>query len=381
MQRGKSSPKESLELDVDRGVSTSGGRWALLIDAVARGPVRPLLVSGLAAAAKRRAPAVQDEPSGMVARSRSFQDLILQVRRVAKVDSTVLIMGESGTGKERIARLLHDASARSSGPFVTVNCGAIVETLLESELFGHVRGAFTGATGDRPGLFEAAEGGTIHLDEIGEMPLAMQVKLLRVLQEREVRRVGDNKSRRVDVRVVAATNCDLSLDVAERRFRQDLYYRLKVVELRVPPLRERDEDLLPLAHTLLAEAAHRMNRAVAGISAEAARRLLAYQWPGNVRELANTMERAVALTAGHSVEMEDLPDEIREPSSVRPISASRVKPLEDIEREYILAALQLNGGNQTHTALQLQIGAATLYRKLKRYGLTSSRPLALETET
>ena len=186
-----------------------------------------------------------------------MQRVLDLARRVAKVDSTVLITGESGVGKERVARLIHDESARTAGPFVAINCGAVPETLLESELFGHARGAFTGATQDRPGLFEAANSGTLLLDEIGEVPPAMQVKLLRVLQEREVRRVGENKGRAVNVRVVAATNRDLAEEIRAARFRQDLYYRLRVVELRVPPLRERRDDILPLARTFLAASAER----------------------------------------------------------------------------------------------------------------------------
>jgi two-component system response regulator HydG len=198
------------------------------------------------------------EPLGIVARSPKMQQLVDLSRRVAGVDSTVLITGESGTGKERIARLVHDESVRAAGPFMAVNCGAITETLLESELFGHARGAFTGATQDRPGLFEEANSGTLLLDEVGEVSSGMQVKLLRVLQEREIRRVGENRSRRIDVRVVAATNRDLAHGVAAGTFRQDLYYRLKVVELHVPPLRERRDDILPLARVLLADSALRM---------------------------------------------------------------------------------------------------------------------------
>jgi len=316
----------------------------------------------------RVAPDVE-EPLGIVARSPPMRTLVDLARRVAKVDSTVLITGESGSGKERIARLVHEASTRAAGPFIAVNCGAITETLLESELFGHVRGAFTGATQDRPGLFEAASSGTLLLDEVGEASPAMQVKLLRALQEREIRRVGENKSRRVDVRIVTATNRDLAQAVADGAFRQDLYYRLKVVELRVPPLRERRDDLLPLARVLLAEAALRMKRKLSGLAPGAADQLLRYQWPGNVRELENSMERAVALARGRRVELEDLAEEVRQ-AIPRPRPASgAVRPLEEIEKEYILAALEQNGGNQTHTARQLHIGAATLYRRLKHYGL------------
>ncbi|HET7502534.1 MAG TPA: sigma-54-dependent Fis family transcriptional regulator [Kofleriaceae bacterium] len=311
------------------------------------------------------------EPLGIVATSAAMRQLVDLARRVAKVDSTVLITGESGSGKERIARLLHDESTRAAGPFIAVNCGAITETLLESELFGHARGAFTGATQDRPGLFEAANNGTLLLDEVGEVSPAMQVKLLRVLQEREIRRVGENRSRPVDVRVVAATNRDLAHGVVGGAFRQDLYYRLKVVELHVPPLRERTDDILPLARVLLADAALRMKRKVSGLIPNAADQLLRYDWPGNVRELENAMERAVALARGGRVELEDLPEEIRH-TLPRTVASGVVRPLEEIEKEYIVAALELNEGNQTRTAQQLHIGSATLYRKLKSYGLTGS---------
>jgi DNA-binding NtrC family response regulator/predicted hydrocarbon binding protein len=309
------------------------------------------------------------EPLGLIARSPAMAQLVDLARRVAKVDATVLITGESGSGKERIARLLHEESTRAVGPFIAINCGAITESLLESELFGHARGAFTGANVDRPGLFEAAHGGTLLLDEVGEVSAGMQVKLLRALQEREIRRVGENKTRRVDVRVVAATNRDLAFAVANGTFRQDLYYRLKVVELHVPPLRERRDDLLPLARVLLASAALRMKRKITGLSPRTADQLLQYRWPGNVRELENSMERAVALARGRRVELDDLPEEVRQ-TVPRPIAIGPVRPLDEIEKEYIIAALELNGGNQARTAEQLQIGTATLYRKLKRYGLS-----------
>ena len=261
---------------------------------------------------------------------------------------------------------------RAAGPFIAVNCGAITETLLESELFGHARGAFTGATQDRPGLFEAANSGTLLLDEVGEVSPAMQVKLLRTLQEREVRRVGENRSRPVDVRIVTATNRDLAQAVASGAFRQDLYYRLKVVELRVPPLRERRDDVLPLARVLLTEAALRMKREITGLAPAAADQLLRYQWPGNVRELENAMERAAALALGPRVELQDLAEEVRQ-AIPRPQPASgAVRPLEEVEKEYILAALELNGGNQTHAARQLGIGATTLYRRLKAWGLVEA---------
>ena len=313
-----------------------------------------------------RAPA----PSAIVARSAVMRDLVDLSQRVARVDSTVLVSGESGSGKERIARLLHNESSRAEGPFIAFNCGALTETLLEAELFGHARGAFTGASEGRLGLFEAAHGGTLFLDEVGEVSPSMQVKLLRVLQEREIRRVGENRSRKVDVRIVSATNRDLVKAVAEGHFRQDLFYRLKVVELRVPSLRERAEDILPLAEEILASVALRMGRKVEGISAAAAAKLCSYAWPGNIRELENTMERAVAIGRTFQVEAADLAEEVcRQQPIPRERITGGVRPLDQIEREYIVAALEWNNGNQTHTAEQLQIGSATLYRKLKSYGM------------
>lgn len=309
------------------------------------------------------------ESQWIVARSKSMQRIVDLGRRVAKVDATVLITGESGTGKERVARMIHEESTRAAGPFIAINCGAITETLLESELFGHVRGAFTGANSDRPGLFEAANRGTLLLDEVGEVSPGMQVKLLRVLQEREIRRVGENSNRPVDVRILAATNRDLSHNVVGGNFRQDLYYRLKVVELSVPPLRERREDVLPLARILLADASHRMDRPFIGLSPATVESLLRYDWPGNVRELENVMEHAVALACGTRIEVEDLPKELHHRELLQVATTGVVRPLAEVEQEYILAALNINGGNQTRTATQLCIGSATLYRKLKRYGV------------
>ncbi|MDP3273575.1 MAG: sigma-54-dependent Fis family transcriptional regulator [Deltaproteobacteria bacterium] len=317
-----------------------------------------------------------DNPLGIIAKSPTMQQVVDLARRVAKVDSTVLITGESGSGKERIARLVHDESTRAAGPFIAVNCGAIAETLLESELFGHARGAFTGATHDRPGLFESANTGTLFLDEVGEVSPGMQVKLLRAVQEREIRRVGESKSRKIDVRIVAATHRDLVRGVAEGTFRQDLYYRLNVVALHVPALRERRDDILPLARVLLADVGLRLRRNVSGLSPNAADQLLRHDWPGNVRELENAMERAVALAQGSRVELVDLPEEIRQ-ALPKPVATNgAVRPLDEIEREYILAALALNSGNQTHTAEQLRIGSATLYRKLKNYGVIGKKRAA-----
>ena len=309
-----------------------------------------------------------EDPLGMIVRSPAMRRLVDLARRISKVDSTVLITGESGTGKELIAHLVHDESARALGPFIAVNCGAITETLLESELFGHARGAFTGAAQDRPGLFEAANGGTLLLDEIGDVSPGMQVKLLRVLQEREIRRVGENKSRPVNVRVIAATNRELGADIQEGRFRRDLYYRLNVVQLHVPALRDRREDILPLARVLLAASAERIKRPVTGLTPRAADQLLRYHWPGNVRELENAMERAVALGRANLVALDELPEEVRQ-AIPTPSVTGPVRALEEIEKDYILAVLDLNNGSRTRTADQLNIGSATLSRKLKSYGV------------
>jgi two-component system, NtrC family, response regulator HydG len=312
---------------------------------------------------------VADDPLGLIARSQAMRRTVDLARRVAKVDAAVLLTGESGVGKERIARLIHDESTQAAGPFIAVNCGAITETLLESELFGHARGSFTGASADRPGLFEAANHGTLLLDEIGDVSPAVQVKLLRVLQEREIRRVGENRSRPVNVRILAATNRDLARAVADGAFRQDLFYRLNVVELTVPPLRDRRGDILPLARLLLDSSAARMGRTITGLAPAAADQLLRYDWPGNVRELENAMERAVALASGHRVQLDDLPEEVRRVVPAPTVDMHTVRPLRDLEREYILTVLDLNGGNRTQTARQLGIGAVTLYRKLKKYDM------------
>ncbi len=307
-----------------------------------------------------------EERKGLVVRSEAMARVLDLAQRVAKVESTALITGESGVGKERIARLIHDESPRASRPFVAVNCGAVVETLLESELFGHMRGAFTGADRERPGLFEAANGGTLFLDEVGEVSPGMQVKLLRALQEKEVRRVGENRSRPVDVRVVAATNRNLADEVAAGRFRKDFYYRLRVIELRVPPLRDRPEEILPLARVFLGDLAKRMGRKLTGFTPRAADQLLRYEWPGNVREVQNAIEHAVALAAGNRVDVDDLPEELRT-AAARPRPRGRTQHLEDVEREYILAAVESAGGNRTRAAAELGIGLATLRRKLHRY--------------
>ena len=311
--------------------------------------------------------APEAEPAGIVARSQAMRRVVDLARRVAKVESTVLVTGESGTGKERIAELVHTDSPRAAGPFVAVDCGAVTETLLESELFGHARGAFTGATQDRVGLFEAASRGTLFLDEVGEMSLGMQTKLLQALQELEVRRVGESQTRKIDVRVICATNRELARDVEAGRFRRDLYYRLAVIELRIPPLRERAEDVLPLARALLEGIARRMGKEAHGISPRAADQLLRHPWPGNVRELENALEQALALAEGGRIEWRDLPEPVRAGQGPEAAAPPGARTFEQIEREAILATLAAHGGNQARTAAALGIGTATLYRKLKRW--------------
>jgi two-component system, NtrC family, response regulator HydG len=312
---------------------------------------------------------VEERETGIIAKSEQMLRVLDEARRVARVDSTVLITGESGVGKEALARLIHDDSTRAPRPFVAINCAAVPEALIESELFGHVRGAFTGATQDRIGLFESANGGTLLLDEIGDLPLPMQVKLLRVLQEREFRRVGENRTRHVDVRVLAATHRDLAGEVAAGRFRQDLYYRLRVIEIRIPPLRERRDDILPIARQVLSETAARMKLRVTSFTPAAADQLLRWGWPGNVRELQNVVERALVLAQGSRIEVEDLPDEVRRsaPGVGAPGVASTPHTLAAVERAHILHVLDSVDGNRTRAAAILGIGSATLFRKLKEY--------------
>jgi len=321
--------------------------------------------------ARRNARAVDadeaEETFGIITRSTEMKKTVDLARRAARVDTTVLITGPSGSGKERIARLIHAESPRAAGPFIAVNCAALTETLLESELFGHVKGAFTGATSDRVGLFEAANGGTLLLDEIGEISAGMQAKLLRVLQEHEVRRVGESRSRKVNARVLAATNRTLSDEVARGAFRHDLYYRLRVIELRVPALRERRCDIMPLTRRFLAEAAERLHRPVDGITPAAADQLARYDWPGNVRELENAVERAVALAIDTRVDVDDFPEEVRQARGLTtPPGGGR--RLADVERALVLQTLEEARGNRARAAELLGIGVATLYRKLKQYG-------------
>jgi len=295
------------------------------------------------------------------------------IERVQDSAASVLITGESGTGKELVARALHRKSPRSQGPFMAVNCAAMPENLLESELFGHARGAFTDAKVARTGLFLQAHRGTLFLDEIGELPLGLQPKLLRALQERVVRPVGGDAEIPFDARIVTATNRDLETAVEERLFREDLYYRVNVIPIALPPLRARGNDVLLLAQTFLDRFAARSNKHITGISAAAAARLLGYAWPGNVRELQNCIERAVALAQYAEIAVEDLPDRVREHRSTHVVIASddpsELQSMEEVERRYILRVLEDAGGNKTVAARILRFDRTTLYRKLERYGL------------
>jgi two-component system, NtrC family, response regulator HydG len=279
----------------------------------------------------------------------------------------VVVTGESGSGKELIARLIHEESLRAGRPFIAVNCSAVPEALLESEFFGHVKGAFTGADRDRVGLIEAASGGTIFLDEITEMPLGMQAKLLRALQERKIRRVGESLSRSIDFRIIAASNRDLDEEIKAQRFRKDLYYRLCVIEIGVPPLRERTDDILPLARFCLDRLNEKMGRSVEGFSSAAIEHLLLYSWPGNARELHNIIERAVALCTGSQIGLKDLPLALWRQTSTR--EKDDISSIEDIERRHILTALELTKGDKKLAAKKLKIGLTSLYRKLKKYGV------------
>jgi two-component system response regulator AtoC len=292
------------------------------------------------------------------------------VARVAETETTVLVSGESGTGKELVAKAIHLRSPRKDGPFVAINCAAMPEPLLESELFGHTKGAFTDARTARPGLFIKASGGTLFLDEIGEMPVGMQAKLLRALQERTVRPVGGDQEQPFDARLVAASNRDLETEVEEKRFREDLFYRINVVRLHVPPLRARGSDILLLATSFLQRYQTSSPQRVVGIKSSAADKLLSYPWPGNVRELQNCMERAVALAQYDHVGVDDLPERVRDFKSSRiAIESSdpaELLPMEEVERRYIMRVLEAVGGNKTLAAQVLGFDRRTLYRKLER---------------
>jgi two-component system response regulator HupR/HoxA len=317
---------------------------------------------------RREAAAARERPASfdaMIGARTGLRACVELARRVIGTDTTVLLLGETGTGKELFARLLHDGSPRHARPFVAQNCGALPESLLESELFGHVRGAYTGATADRRGLFEEAQGGTIFLDEVGEMSPAMQLRLLRVLQEGEIRRVGSSTSRKVDVRVIAATNVDLEAEVAAGRFRKDLYYRLNVFPLRLPPLRDRAEDISPLADHFLRIYRERARRAIPAVSAEALSCLRAYPFPGNVRELENEIERAVALADdGRPIGPEHLSERIRSaPAGAGPLRLNEA--VEGLKRRMIEDALR-ECGSKTRAAERLGLTRQSLQQMLRR---------------
>lgn len=308
--------------------------------------------------------------AGMIGNSASIRRTFDLLSRLRNSDATVLIMGESGTGKELIARAIHEQSSRSSGPFLAINCAAMPPSLLESELFGHVRGAFTDAKTTRNGLFVEARGGSIFLDEIGELPLDVQPKLLRALQEHKVRPVGSNQEVPFDARIVTATNRDLETEVAEKRFREDLFYRINVVTVPIPPLRERGADVLLLAQHFIEQVAVRVGKEVKGIAPAAAEKLCAYDWPGNVRELQNCVERAVALMRFDSVVVDDLPEKIRSYKADRLVLSaddpSELITVAELERRYTQRVLALVGGNKSRAARILGFDRRTLYRKMER---------------
>lgn len=310
----------------------------------------------------------------IVGRSPKMLQVYKTIARVAESRSTVLIYGESGTGKELIARAIHFNSSRTSSPFVAVDCGSLAETLLESELFGHVRGAFTGAVTNKKGLFEESDRGTCFLDEVGDIGLAMQAKLLRVLQEHEIKRVGGTETIKVDVRIVAATNKDLEQLVEEKKFREDLYYRLNVVSIYLPPLRERTEDIPLLIEHFLRKYASQNQKPMVRISSEALDHLSQYRWPGNVRELENVIERALTLSQSGMILPEDLPRRLRIESAEVDISSFPTGiPLSQIEKLYIQKVLEETGGNRKKAAEILGIDRRTLYRMAARLGITLKR--------
>jgi DNA-binding NtrC family response regulator len=310
---------------------------------------------------------------GIVGTSRAMQEVLRKIRLVAPTRMNVLITGESGTGKELVARAIHALSPRNGRPFLPLNCAAIPETLLETELFGHEKGAFTGATAARPGKLESAEGGTLFLDEVGDVSPAIQAKLLRAIEQKEVLRVGSSQVIQVDVRILAATNQDLKARVAEKAFREDLFYRLNVFGIFVPPLRERREDIPRLCEHLLERLGRESGSAPRRLSPPALKALLAYRWPGNVRQLRNALETASLICGGDVIEAADLPPEVTDaavpPTSSEPIPLPASRTLTEIERDAIRDALAKTGGNKTRASKLLGIGLRTLHRKVKEYGI------------
>src|SRR5579864_5911410 len=310
---------------------------------------------------------------GLIGVSERMQRVYKIIQKVSQHEYPVLILGESGTGKELVAKSIHFSGARKERPFAPVDCSALVPTLIESELFGYVKGAFTGAQHGKQGLLEAAQGGTLFLDEIGDMPVDLQAKLLRALQEREVKPVGSTERRRIDVRIIAATNRDLETAIKTGAFRQDLYFRLNVVQIKLPPLRERKSDI-PLLVTAFLDKFSDPQQPPRTISEDAMRQLIGYDWPGNVRELENAIERAVALGSGPIVHVADLPSSLHYPATERVPEKNELLPLEELERRAILRTLRETGDDKLAAARILGIGKTTLYRKLKQYHLESERP-------
>ena len=304
---------------------------------------------------------------GLIGVSAKMQRVYKMIEKVSQHKHPVLILGESGTGKELVARSIHFLGIRQNKPFVPVDCSGLVATLIESELFGHVKGAFTGAQHSRTGLLEAGNGGTVFLDEIGDLPLDLQSKLLRVLQEREIRPVGGIERVRIDLRIIAATNRDLESAARTGAFRQDLYFRLNVVQIKLPPLRERKSDIPLLVNSFL-EKFGDPERPIRTISEDAMRRLMAYDWPGNVRELENAVERAVALGSGPILHIGDLPSNLQQDSNEKTLDSNELTTIEEMERRFILRALRETNGDKLAAARLLGIGKTTLYRKLKQYG-------------
>ena len=320
-------------------------------------------------------PPAEDAQSSLFFRSKAMEDLVALAEAAARADSTVVITGESGTGKDVLARFVHARSARADSPMIAVNCAALPEPLFESEFFGHERGAFTGATATKRGLIEAADASTLFLDEVGDMPAQIQVKLLRFLEEGRFRRVGSTRDRESDVRVIAATNRNLADDVQRGRFRTDLFYRLNVISLHVPPLRQRREDIPALVEHFLAVFRERFNRPALDLSDEARRRLSDYDWPGNVRELRNALERAAALAAADTIEADQVLPAAAGPPQEGKADAAGGPPatLEELERRHILRVLEDAGGNRERAAAILGISSRTLYRKLREYETGGAR--------
>ncbi len=382
-------------------VMTAYGALETAIDAMKRGAydfvTKPFATSELRALARKalerraltvenerlRAQVDRDRPKGILGRSAAMKRVLDLVARVANGKTTVLITGESGTGKERVARAIHDLSDRRDRPFLVVNCGAIPEELMESELFGHEKGSFTGATAKHLGIFREAEGGTVLLDEVGELPPQLQVKLLRVLQERKVRGVGASVETPVDVRVLAATNRNVEEDVKSGKFRQDLYYRLNVIRIELPPLRERREDIAELADNLLRRCAAEHKKSVSGFSQDALRALDAYDYPGNVRELENVIERAVALAGSRVIGLGDLPREVAgAPSQTSPHLLTLPEEgcdldqvIGEAERRLILQALDRTGGVRTNAAKLLGVSLRSLRYRLQKLGVATEEDI------